>query len=182
MKTLDLALTEKTAVPEAERRRPAAVITKAGLVQKNRSRADGEKLAMPDTGIGQDESMLATEGGIAAMAGEMLLPLSSAHAQRRSEAVSSSLLLSSESGESAPIRDETIIGSGDRAHHLAMIAVTVTPFLRRAPVERAASLPSLRPSSRAECENRCGADGFCDPSSEFGCGGEHCIHLHEALY
>ena len=77
-----------------------------------------------------------------------------------------------EEGEPA---DEVIIGSGDRAQHMALKNAFV-PFLGRPSpaARRLATLPPLRPASRAECGRRCGKGGFCDPSSELGCGGEYC--------
>ncbi|RZI42212.1 hypothetical protein EGT07_13390 [Herbaspirillum sp. HC18] len=70
--------------------------------------------------------------------------------------------------------DAGIPGIDDRAAHLAMAVVPGRPALRRPRLPAKNSLPALRPSSRAECERRCGSDGFCDPSSELGCGGIHC--------
>jgi len=77
-----------------------------------------------------------------------------------------------EDGEPA---DEVIIGSGDRAPHMALKAA-FAPFPGRpSPVaRRPATLPPLHPASRAECGRRCGKGDFCDPSSELGCGGEYC--------
>jgi len=67
-----------------------------------------------------------------------------------------------------------IAGSGDRAHHLALVPGAgrrdaVPPIHGREPLV----LP-LRPHSRAECRRRCGKGGFCDPASDLGCGGEYC--------
>ncbi|HWW05979.1 hypothetical protein [Collimonas sp.] len=177
MKTADIALAEQSGAPQAERRQP-----KAAMQPKNRGQAGSEKPALPDACIGQDECIVAAAEVIVAMTDEVLTPLTASHARHRSAASSNALLLSLDSGGNSTSGDETIIGSGDRAHHLAMIAITATPPLRRAAPEKPRSLPSLRPSSRAECGRRCGADGFCDPSSEFGCGGEYCVHLHESLY
>ncbi|AKZ62909.1 hypothetical protein F506_09680 [Herbaspirillum hiltneri N3] len=71
--------------------------------------------------------------------------------------------------------DEVIIGSGDRAQHMALKNAFVPFSGRPSPVaRRPATLPPLRPTSRAECGRRCGKGGFCDPSSELGCGGEYC--------
>jgi len=76
--------------------------------------------------------------------------------------------------------DETIIGSGDRAHHLALkSAMVIYPPLPLRPART--SLPPLRPASRAQCQRRCGKAGFCDPSSELGCGGEYCGNRYEPL-
>ena len=77
--------------------------------------------------------------------------------------------------------DERIIGSGDRMHHLALVAASAPPPPPRpAPLRgrvRGGSdslvLPP-GPMSRAECRRRCGKGGFCDPSAALGCGGEYC--------
>jgi hypothetical protein len=75
-----------------------------------------------------------------------------------------------------------IPGVSDRVHYLAMAAISVFPGLRPGAKKRESTLqPVGRPASRSECERRCGSDGFCDPSSKFGCGGEHCGYLHERL-
>ncbi|MFJ3044655.1 hypothetical protein ACIPEN_02385 [Herbaspirillum chlorophenolicum] len=68
----------------------------------------------------------------------------------------------------------TIIGSGDRAHHLAMAPGTPAPQPRQPSARRDALIMPPKPKSRAECQRRCGKNGFCDPSSDLGCGGEHC--------
>lgn len=81
--------------------------------------------------------------------------------------------------EDEPV-DETIIGSGDRAHHLAM-APGLSPLT---PQRRVSGRDSLvlppGPKSRAECRRRCGKAGFCDPSSDLGCGGEYCGNANAA--
>jgi hypothetical protein len=75
-----------------------------------------------------------------------------------------------------------IPGVSDRVHYLAMAAISVFPGLRSGAKKRESTLqPVGRPASRSDCERRCGSDGFCDPSSKFGCGGEHCGYLHERL-
>jgi len=77
--------------------------------------------------------------------------------------------------------DNCIAGSGDRAHpHALKLGRPASP-LRQTPPGRAPALPALRPSSRADCQRRCGTAGFCDPASEFGCGGEFCASRYEAL-
>lgn len=78
-----------------------------------------------------------------------------------------------------PVSD--IIGVGDRAHHMALKLGHVTVAPRQAPVGRPVPLPRLPPSSRAECQRRCGTAGFCDPSSDLGCGGEYCASRYEPL-
>ena len=77
-------------------------------------------------------------------------------------------------GDDTPLRDETIIGSGDRAHHLALVAGSPLPRLRALLRGREPLLSRARPASRAQCQRRCGAAGFCDPSSPLGCGGAYC--------
>lgn len=69
---------------------------------------------------------------------------------------------------------EPLIGAGGQVRPLPMVATTVAPALRPPMMKKSGALPPSRPKSRAECERRCGSDGFCDPSSLLGCGGEHC--------
>jgi hypothetical protein len=75
-------------------------------------------------------------------------------------------------------QDETIVGSGDRAHHLALKFANIAVALRQEPIGRAQLIASRQPLSRAECRRRCGQAGFCDPASELGCGGEYCGNRH----
>jgi hypothetical protein len=77
---------------------------------------------------------------------------------------------------------DTLPESGDRLHRVAVAAHTLTHELRPAKMERRSSLPALRPKSKAECERRCGSDGFCDPSDPLGCGGLHCGQQRDVLY
>jgi hypothetical protein len=77
--------------------------------------------------------------------------------------------------------DHAIAGVGDRAHHMALKVSHVVVAPRQAPVGRPQPLPRLRPSSRADCQRRCGTAGFCDPSSDLGCGGEYCASRYEPL-
>ena len=81
-----------------------------------------------------------------------------------------------------PVKHEPIIGSGDRAHHLALVAGTAVMPLRPATTPTAARLQALRPASRDACERRCGKAGQCDPASPFGCGGEYCLGFEGRLY
>lgn len=62
----------------------------------------------------------------------------------------------------------------ERTSYLAMSHGGGVTELRPPKMGLAKVLPETRPSSRAECARRCGSDGFCDPSSELGCGGEYC--------
>jgi len=82
----------------------------------------------------------------------------------------------------APARPEPVIGSGDRAHHLALVPGTAVALLRPPAARTAEQLPALRPASRQACERRCGKAGQCDPSSPFGCGGEFCLGFEGRLY
>jgi len=67
-----------------------------------------------------------------------------------------------------------IAGHDDRMHYLAMVATAGIALLRAPTMAAPSLLPAVRAQSKAECTRRCGSDGFCDPSSELGCGGEHC--------
>lgn len=78
--------------------------------------------------------------------------------------------------------DPRIVGSGDRAHQLALINGAAVPAPRRPSADPLMRLPGARPTSRATCERRCGSDGFCDPSSPYGCGGEFCQGFEGRLY
>ena len=83
--------------------------------------------------------------------------------------------------DGAPV-DDTIIGNSDRAHHLAMAPGLSPVTVLRPRISKNSSGDTLQdtlvlppgPKSRAECRRRCGKAGFCDPSSEMGCGGEYC--------
>lgn len=78
--------------------------------------------------------------------------------------------------------DEAPPESGDRLHRIAVVADTYIQPLRPPRMNRPGSLPPLRPKSKAECERRCGSDGFCDPSNLLGCGGMHCGKQRDLLY
>lgn len=67
-----------------------------------------------------------------------------------------------------------IIGSGDRAHHLALAPGAARREAQRPAGGRESLVLPLRPESRVECRRRCGKAGFCDPASDLGCGGEYC--------
>ncbi|EJN02940.1 hypothetical protein [Herbaspirillum sp. YR522] len=69
---------------------------------------------------------------------------------------------------------ERIVGSGDRMHHLALVAGHAVAQARRRPLPRDSLVLPAGPKSRAECRRRCGKAGFCDPSSDLGCGGQYC--------
>jgi hypothetical protein len=77
---------------------------------------------------------------------------------------------------------DILMESGDRLHRLAVVAHTFIQQLRPPKMNRSSALPALRAKSRAECERRCGSDGFCDPSSPLGCGGLHCGRQSDVLY
>jgi hypothetical protein len=77
-------------------------------------------------------------------------------------------------GEQGVQGDETIIGSGDRAHHLALKYAHVSVSLR---APRAAPSPLITPGSAlapGQRHRRCLQSGFCDPASPLGCGGQYC--------
>lgn len=76
--------------------------------------------------------------------------------------------------------DDTIIGSGDRAHHLALAPGLSPLTMQRRPLARDSLVLPPGPKSRAECRRRCGKAGFCDPSSDLGCGGEYCGNANAA--
>ncbi|MBC7501429.1 MAG: hypothetical protein H7315_13160 [Herminiimonas sp.] len=76
--------------------------------------------------------------------------------------------------EGAMPRNSELGGRADRALYLAMVAATATDLLRSPKATSSDLLPKIPPASRSECQRRCGMDGFCDPSSLLGCGGEHC--------
>ena len=69
---------------------------------------------------------------------------------------------------------EPLVDSGDKLHRVAVVADTYIVPLRPPRLGRVGLVPALRPKSRAECERRCGSEGFCDPSDPIGCGGLHC--------
>lgn len=73
-------------------------------------------------------------------------------------------------------RTDYLVGGGeDRMHHLAMVAGSPVPPPRMAVPGRPRTPAPVRPASRIDCMRRCGSDGFCDPSSASGCGGEYCL-------
>jgi hypothetical protein len=76
---------------------------------------------------------------------------------------------------------DMIVGIGDRVSYLAMNNDPGTTKLNDPTMGESPVFAPLRPTSRLECEGRCGEDGFCDPSSKFGCGGEYCGHLENDL-
>ncbi|WP_157178782.1 hypothetical protein [Herbaspirillum rubrisubalbicans] len=72
---------------------------------------------------------------------------------------------------------EVIVGSSDRAPHLALkyaqVSVRLHPPRAVAPPLIAAGA-ALSPSQR---QRRCLQSGFCDPASPLGCGGQYCDFL-----
>lgn len=70
--------------------------------------------------------------------------------------------------------EETIIGSGDRAHHLALNYTQVAVFLRTSRIIRPPLIAPGAPLSPSQRQRRCLQSGFCDPSSPLGCGGQLC--------
>jgi hypothetical protein len=77
--------------------------------------------------------------------------------------------------------DEMVAESGDRLNRVAVVAHTVNQESQTPKQGRLSTLVALKPKSKAECERRCGSDGFCDPSSVFGCGGVHCGRRHDIV-
>jgi hypothetical protein len=67
-----------------------------------------------------------------------------------------------------------IPGVDDRVPWMALTVGAAMPTLRAPQPAAQKAIGPLKPKSRAECQRRCGFDGFCDPSSEVGCGGIHC--------
>lgn len=86
-----------------------------------------------------------------------------------------------QAGEEVPPERSPTAGIGDRVPYLAMVAGAATPTLRPPKMARTSSVKPLRPKSRADCQRRCGSDGFCDPSSELGCGGVHCGRKYDGV-
>ncbi len=66
------------------------------------------------------------------------------------------------------------LGDDGAPRYLAMAVSTSAPALRAPVAACGTTLPALLAQSRAECARRCGSNGFCDPSSAHGCGGEYC--------
>lgn len=77
---------------------------------------------------------------------------------------------------------ELFLDGGDRLHRVAVVADVFVLPLRPPRLERQSKLPALRPKSKADCERRCGSDGFCDPSDPLGCGGMHCGRQRDMKY
>ncbi|MBP0597307.1 hypothetical protein J8I26_04275 [Herbaspirillum sp. LeCh32-8] len=80
---------------------------------------------------------------------------------------------------------ETIIGSGDRAHHLALAPATGQATLRSPRPVRPRATPGApapdeplvakpQAASRFDKRRRFGADACCDPACALGCGALHC--------
>ena len=74
------------------------------------------------------------------------------------------------------VDSDSELGAGaDHLYYLAMVNASPQSSLRPLMLGRGeGALFPIKPQSRVQCEQRCGADGFCDPSSFLGCGGEHC--------
>jgi hypothetical protein len=70
--------------------------------------------------------------------------------------------------------EQPLPGIGDRVPYLAMVAGATTPLLRLPEMAKKSQVKAPKPKSRAQCQRRCGRNGFCDPSSELGCGGVYC--------
>jgi hypothetical protein len=99
----------------------------------------------------------------------------------RKDAPDSEIGHSTAAGNAVPVH-VVIIGVDDRGTEAGMVAASGTsPPLRPPAMQRGSGTPALRPKSRADCERRCGPDGFCDPSSELGCGGIFCGRKHDGV-
>ncbi|WP_211474757.1 hypothetical protein [Collimonas humicola] len=83
-----------------------------------------------------------------------------------------------EDDDDFPGLSNEISRSAERMYYLAMVAAAGESLLRAPKMRAQNSVPALPPRSQADCQRRCGSDGFCDPSSALGCGGEHCGKLH----
>jgi hypothetical protein len=86
-----------------------------------------------------------------------------------------------QAGEDVPPEMPTTTGIDDRVPYLALTAGAATPTLRPPKMASTSTVKPLLPKSRAECRRRCGSDGFCDPSSELGCGGVHCGRKYDGV-
>lgn len=84
--------------------------------------------------------------------------------------------------EAAGSERELFLEGGDRLHRVAVVADVFILPLRPPKLERQSKLPALRPKSKADCERRCGSDGFCDPSDPLGCGGMYCGRQRDMKY
>lgn len=80
----------------------------------------------------------------------------------------------SEAGPEPRPANPAIPGIDDRIPYMALTTGAANPALRPPKMAPPPLVNPLKPKSRAECQRRCGSDGFCDPSSELGCGGMHC--------
>jgi hypothetical protein len=75
--------------------------------------------------------------------------------------------------------EHLVPGIGDRVPYLAMVAGAASPLLRSPELAKMNQVKAPKPKSRAQCQRRCGRNGFCDPSSELGCGGVYCGRKHD---
>jgi hypothetical protein len=83
--------------------------------------------------------------------------------------------------EKPPLERPGIAGVDDRVPHMAMVAGAATPLLRPPKLTTSSAVQKLRPKSRAECQRRCGCNGFCNPSSPLGCGGVYCGRKNDGV-
>lgn len=84
--------------------------------------------------------------------------------------------------EPASSERELFLDVGDRLHRVAVVADVFVLPLRPPKMDRPDKVPALRPKSKADCERRCGSDGFCDPSDPIGCGGMYCGRQRDMKY
>jgi hypothetical protein len=78
------------------------------------------------------------------------------------------------SGQSSTTQCFSILGIGDRAHHMAMAHGTPKATLNPSLLESKKAIGKIRPTSRSECARARGAKNFCDPSHPASCGGKFC--------
>lgn len=71
---------------------------------------------------------------------------------------------------------------GDRLHRVAVVAHLFLQDLRQPKMKKTGLLPPVKPKSKADCQRRCGSDGFCDPTDPLGCGGVYCGKSGDMLY
>lgn len=69
---------------------------------------------------------------------------------------------------------EPIQKSGDEIHRVAVVAHLHNHDLRPNKLEASDGVKRARPTSKSQCERRCGEGGYCDPASQWSCGGVYC--------
>ncbi|HVK95917.1 MAG TPA: hypothetical protein VM571_14460 [Noviherbaspirillum sp.] len=180
------ATAEEEAVIEEDDARAAAAQKKSADGPGRPLRPEQDR--KPPSGSGQGEDLLMQEEivPVAAALAPMLINMddtaTSADARRGKFGAGSKGAAAGASRKEAPDDNDLIMEAGDRLHRVAVVAQTFIQELRSPQMKKTTTLPKLKPKSRAECERRCGTDGFCDPSNILGCGGTHCGASHDMLY